>query len=38
MKLERVEEKIFENCRVNVAEIAERLGINVARPWCKPQL
>jgi hypothetical protein len=33
--MERAEAMILENCRVTVAEIAARLGINVARPWCK---
>jgi hypothetical protein len=27
---------ILRNCTVTIAEIAARLGINVARPWCKP--
>jgi hypothetical protein len=27
---------IFANCRVSTANISERLGLNVARPWCKP--
>jgi hypothetical protein len=34
--MERAEAVILGNCRVTIADIAARLGINVARPWCKP--
>jgi hypothetical protein len=32
--MERAQAKILGNCWVTIAEIAARLGINVARPWC----
>jgi hypothetical protein len=34
--MKRAQAKILGNCRVTTAEIAAILGINVARPWCKP--
>jgi hypothetical protein len=34
--MERAQTMIFGNCRVTIAEISERLGTNVARPWGKP--
>jgi hypothetical protein len=33
--LERAQAMILENCWVTITKIAARLGINVARPWCK---
>jgi hypothetical protein len=33
--MERAEAVIVGNCRVTAEEITARLGIGVARPWCK---
>jgi hypothetical protein len=34
--MEHAKAMILGNYRITIAEIAERQGINVARPWCKP--
>jgi hypothetical protein len=34
--LERAQSVVLGNRRITIAEIAARLAINVARPWCKP--
>jgi hypothetical protein len=34
--MEGAQAVILENCTVTIGEIVARLGIDVARPWCKP--
>jgi hypothetical protein len=34
--MESAQAMILGNSKVTIAEIAARLGMNVARPWCKP--
>jgi hypothetical protein len=34
--MERARAMILGNCKVTIAKTAARLGIDVARPWCKP--
>jgi hypothetical protein len=34
--MQRAQAMILGKCRVTTAETAEKMGINVARPWYKP--